>query len=112
MKGLILAAGLGTRLRPITSLRPKPTIQVANKSLIRHAIENLVEAGVTDIGIVVSPETRNHLEAAVGDFSGADFTFIVQDPPLGLAHAVKVSRDFLQDSPFVMYLGDNLFEHG
>lgn len=112
MKGLILAAGLGTRLRPLTSLRPKPIIGVANKPIIVHAIDNLVAAGVTDIGIVVSHDTVDYLKDTLSSYQGATFRYLMQDPPLGLAHAVKVARDFLADDPFVMYLGDNLFEHG
>ncbi|HET9026936.1 MAG TPA: glucose-1-phosphate thymidylyltransferase [Trueperaceae bacterium] len=112
MKGLILAAGLGTRLRPITSLKPKPTIAVANKPLIHHAVDNLVEAGVTDIGVVVSYLTLNSIKETLGSYSGARFEYIMQNPPQGLAHAVKVSRDFLGDDTFVMYLSDNLFENG
>ncbi|HEX7002724.1 MAG TPA: glucose-1-phosphate thymidylyltransferase [Trueperaceae bacterium] len=116
MKGLILAAGHGTRLRPITSLRPKPTISVANKQLIHYAVDNLVEAGVRQIGIVVSHDTINYLKKSLSDYQGngegPTFEYIIQSPPRGLAHAVKVSRDFLGDDPFVMYLGDNLFEHG
>ena len=112
MKGLILAAGLGTRLRPITSLRPKPLITVANKPIILHAVDNLVEAGITSIGIVVSPLTKPYLQAILEDYPHASFDYILQDPPEGLAHAVKVSRNFLGDEPFVMYLGDNLFEKG
>ncbi|MEX2534382.1 MAG: glucose-1-phosphate thymidylyltransferase [Trueperaceae bacterium] len=112
MKGLILAAGHGTRLRPITSLRPKPTISVANKQLIHYAVDNLVEAGVEEIGIVVSYDTINYLRKSLSSYAGPRFEYIIQSPPRGLAHAVKVSRDFLGDSPFIMYLGDNLFEHG
>lgn len=112
MKGLILAAGLGTRLRPITSLRPKPTIAVAGRPLIHFAVQNLVDAGISDIGIVVSHDTIEHLKASLEDYPGARFTWIIQDPPMGLAHAVKVARDFLGDADFMMYLGDNLFEHG
>ncbi|TVR95231.1 MAG: glucose-1-phosphate thymidylyltransferase [Trueperaceae bacterium] len=112
LKGLILAAGLGTRLRPITSLRPKPTICVANKPLIHYAIDDLVDAGVREVGIVVSHDTIEHLEEAVEGYRDVRYTFVLQDPPKGLAHAVEVSRDFLGDDSFVMYLGDNLFEHG
>ena len=113
MKGLILAAGLGTRLRPITSLRPKPIIDVANRPLIHYAVDNLLEVGVHDIGVVVSPDTRDDLKRTLASYEDrASFTFIVQDPPEGLAHAVKVARTFLADDPFVMYLSDNLFEHG
>ncbi len=112
MKGLILAAGLGTRLRPITSLRPKPTIAVANKPLIHWAVDNLVEAGITEIGVVVSYLTVNSIKETLASYQGASFAYILQNPPQGLAHAVKVSRDFLGDDPFVMYLSDNLFENG
>lgn len=113
MKGLILAAGLGTRLRPITSLRPKPIINVANRPLIHYSVDNLLEAGVTDIGIVVSTDTRRDLERTLESYQDrATFTFVLQDPPKGLAHAVEVARDFLASEPFVMYLSDNLFEHG
>jgi glucose-1-phosphate thymidylyltransferase len=112
MKGLILAAGLGTRLRPLTNSRPKPIIAVANKPLILHAIENLVEADVTNIGIVVSGATVNDIKETLKDYKGASLHYIMQASPEGLAHAVKVSRDFLKDEPFVMYLSDNLFERG
>lgn len=113
MKGLILAAGLGTRLRPITSLRPKPIINVANRPLIHYAVDNLLDAGVTDIGIVVSTDTQRDLMSSVEPYGDrARFTFLLQDPPKGLAHAVEVAREFLADEPFVMYLSDNLFEHG
>lgn len=112
MKGLILAAGLGTRLRPITSLKPKPTIAVANRPLIHHAVDNLVEAGITEIGVVVSYLTINSIKETLADYAGASFEYIMQNPPQGLAHAVKVSRGFLGDDPFVMYLSDNLFENG
>lgn len=112
LKGLILAAGHGTRLRPITSLRPKPTISVANKQLIHYAVDNLVEAGVEEIGIVVSHDTINYLKKSLAGYNGPRFEYIIQNPPEGLAHAVQVSREFLGDDPFVMYLGDNLFENG
>lgn len=112
MKGLILAAGLGTRLRPITSLKPKPTISVANKPLIHHAVDNLVEAGVREIGVVVSFLTADSIKETLRDYAGVRFEYIQQNPPKGLAHAVEVSQEFLGDDPFIMYLSDNLFEHG
>jgi len=113
MKGLILAAGLGTRLRPITSLRPKPIINVANRPLIHYAVDNLLDAGVNEIGVVVSTDTRSDLQRTLEPYGDrASFTYLLQDPPKGLAHAVEVSREFLADDPFVMYLSDNLFEHG
>jgi glucose-1-phosphate thymidylyltransferase len=112
MKGLILAAGLGTRLRPITSLRPKPTLSVANRPLIYFAVDNLVEAGITEIGIVVSYVTADYLKDILDRYPGVTFEYILQSPPRGLAHAVQVSREFLADDPFVMYLSDNIFENG
>ena len=112
MKGLILAAGLGTRLRPITSLRPKPTIHVAGKPLIHYAVDDLLDAGIRDIGIVVSHDTIDHLKDALEGYRDARCTYLLQNPPKGLAHAVSVAHEFLADDSFVMYLGDNLFEHG
>ena len=113
MKGLILAAGLGTRLRPLTSLRPKPTISVANRPLIHYAVDNLLAVDVRDIGIVVSPETEGAIRDSLAPYGDrAQFSFVVQDPPEGLAHAVAAAHAFLRDDPFVMYLSDNLFEHG
>ncbi len=112
MKGLILAAGLGTRLRPITSLRPKPTISVANRPLIHYAVDNLRGVGIRDIGVVVGTATAASIKDTLRDYPGVNIEYILQDPPLGLAHAVKVSRAYLADEPFVMYLSDNLFEHG
>ncbi len=113
MKGLILAAGLGTRLRPITSLRPKPTISVANRPLIHYAIDNLAEVGIREIGVVVSYDTITILKETLDGYGeGVNFSYLIQNPPKGLAHAVQVSRDFLGDDPFVMYLSDNLFEYG
>ncbi len=113
VKGLILAAGLGTRLRPITSLRPKPIINVANRPLIHYAVENLLAAGVREIGVVVSTDTQGDLQRTLAFFKDrASFTFVLQDPPKGLAHAVQVAHPFLGDDSFVMYLSDNLFEEG
>jgi glucose-1-phosphate thymidylyltransferase len=112
VKGLILAAGLGTRLRPITSLRPKPTISVAGKPLIHYAVDDLVDVGIVDIGIVVSHDTIDHLKESLEGYRGASYTYVLQNPPQGLAHAVAVARPFLAQDDFVMYLGDNLFERG
>lgn len=113
MKGLILSGGKGTRLRPLTFTQAKQLVPVANKPVLFYGIEALKEAGIEDIGIVVG-DTKDEIEEAAGDGSrwGIRITYIDQEAPLGLAHAVKISEDFLGDEPFVMYLGDNILKSG
>jgi glucose-1-phosphate thymidylyltransferase len=113
MKGLILAGGLGSRLRPLTHTSAKQLVPVANKPILFYGIEAMADAGIRDIGIVVG-DTRNEIMERVGDGSrwGVDITYIPQDSPDGLAACVLIARDFLADDDFVMYLGDNLVQDG
>jgi glucose-1-phosphate thymidylyltransferase len=113
LKALILAGGSGSRLRPITHTSAKQLVPVANKPVLFYGLESIAEAGIREVGIVVG-DTAAEIEAAVGD--GADFglevTYLHQEAPLGLAHALLISRDYLGDDDFVMYLGDNFIVGG
>jgi glucose-1-phosphate thymidylyltransferase len=114
LKGLILSGGAGTRLRPITHTSAKQLVPVANKPVLFYGIEALVEAGIGEIGVIIAPETGEEIKQAAGDGSafGARITYIPQAEPLGLAHAVLTAERYLEDGPFVMYLGDNLLRDG
>ncbi|MET9117332.1 glucose-1-phosphate thymidylyltransferase [Streptomyces longwoodensis] len=113
MKALVLAGGAGTRLRPITHTSAKQLVPVANKAVLFYGLESIAAAGITDVGVIVG-DTADEIRAAVGDGSafGLDVTYIPQDKPLGLAHAVLIARDWLGDDDFVMYLGDNFIVGG
>lgn len=113
MRALILAGGAGTRLRPITHTSAKQLVPVANKPVLFYGLESVAEAGITSVGIVVG-DTADEIQEAVGDGSrfGLEVTYLSQDAPRGLAHAVLVARDFLGDEDFVMYLGDNFIVGG
>lgn len=114
MKGLVLSGGTGSRLRPITHTGPKQLIPVANKPVLEYAIDDLKEAGITDIGVVLGDKGREAIQEFLGDGSeyGVDITYIVQGNPLGLAHAVGCAEDFVDGNDLVVYLGDNILKRG
>ena len=113
MKALVLSGGTGSRLRPITHTFAKQLIPIANKPILFYGLEAIAAAGIKEVGVVVG-DTHQEIRRAVGDGSvfGLKVTYIHQEAPLGLAHAVKISRDFLKEDSFVMYLGDNLLKSG
>ncbi|BBE31073.1 glucose-1-phosphate thymidylyltransferase [Tepiditoga spiralis] len=110
MKAIVLCAGKGTRLRPLTFTNAKPLIPIANKPTIMYSLEKIREAGITEIGIIVNPDNKKDFVKVLGDGKdyGLDIKYIIQEEAKGLAHAVAISEEFIDGDDFLMYLGDNL----
>lgn len=109
MKALLLCAGRGKRLQPITSKIPKALVPIGNITLIEHAVMSIKQAGITEIGIVINGEIKEYNSIINNIQKHAKITIIKQENPMGTGHAVQSSFDFLEDSSFLVYLADNLF---
>jgi glucose-1-phosphate thymidylyltransferase len=114
MRGVVLAGGTGSRLRPITFSMAKQLVPVANKPILHYGLEDIAAVGVTEVGVVIAPQSGDEIRRALGDGSrfGLEVTYIVQDEPLGLAHALKTALPFVDGEDVLMYLGDNLIKDG
>ena len=113
MKGVVLAGGKGSRLRPFTYSGAKQLVPIANTPVLHFPVRQLVDAGITEIALVVG-DTENQIREAMGDGSafGARFTYVRQEAPLGIAHGALVCREFVGAESFVLYLGDNVLQGG
>ena len=112
MKGIILHGGHGTRLRPLTHTGPKQLLPIANKPMSQYCLESLVNAGITEIAIIIGGAGSNKVQEYYGDGRefGANITYIMQDMPRGIAHAIKICREFVDNQKFVVFLGDNILK--
>lgn len=114
MKGLVLSGGKGTRLRPLTFTTAKQMIPVANRPILSYVFDHLHAGGIRDAAVIISPETGTEIRSFLGDGAKWQMSlhYVLQETPAGLAHAVRIGQPYLQNEPFVMYLGDNLLEEG
>jgi len=114
LKGIILHGGYGTRLRPLTHTGPKQLLPIANKPMSQYALEDLKEAGITDIGIIIGDVYPEKVKEFYGDGTkfGVKITYIFQDKPRGISHAIRLCKDFVGNDRFVVYLGDNVLRKG
>lgn len=114
MKGIILHGGHGTRLRPLTHTGPKQLLPIANKPMSQYALEDFREAGITEIGIIIGDVYPEKVKEFYGDGSkfGVKITYIYQDKPAGISHAIRLCKDFIGNDRFVVYLGDNILRKG
>jgi len=112
MKGIILHGGHGTRLRPLTHTGPKQLLPIANKPMSQYCIESIKEAGITDIAIIIGGLGSNKVKEYYGNGEnfGVNITYIEQDEPRGIAHAIRLCKEFVNNEKFLVFLGDNIIQ--